>query len=80
MEDAGQKHILSLAAAFKIAVAVIVVHAEAKHQAEPVPEVRGQLRIPQQAGERIAALLYGKHRVLPDGHRGEQPVAGGDEA
>ena len=74
-------HVVAFLPPVRIAVAVVVVHAEPEHQAAATPEACGKLFILEQGSNRIGGLFDGDDRapVLIDVPDREQPVAGGAE-
>ena len=76
---ARQKDVGALHAAVKVAVAVVVVHAQAEDQTQPVPKWRRQPCAAKQRGDGVPALLDRQNRVVTDGPNAESAVAGGNQ-
>ena len=79
MQLAGDEHVFALASPVGVAVAVIIVYAEAEDEAHAVPIARGDRVAGEELVERVAAVLEVEHEALVDAPGAEPPVAGGEE-
>ncbi len=79
VQATADKHVLPLDAGHGIAVPVVVVHAQAEHQTDPVAVLCRQRFVLQQRRDGVDALLDRQDGILPNTVGTEQAVTRGDQ-